>query len=114
MSEMELKYASVEMVNKIREQIQDEEELYDLANLFKVFGDPTRLKIMLVLYGGEMCVYDIAKTLEMSQSSISHQLKNLKQSKLISFRREGKATFYSLADEHVFSIMKQGIEHVKE
>jgi ArsR family transcriptional regulator len=61
-----------------------------------------------------MCVYDIAKTLNMSQSSISHQLKNLKQSRLVKFRRDGKATFYSLDDEHVFSIMREGLEHVQE
>ncbi|MCR4715935.1 MAG: metalloregulator ArsR/SmtB family transcription factor [Lachnospiraceae bacterium] len=112
--EIELKYATVETVNKIREQLANEDELYDLAELFKVFGDSTRIKILFVLYSGEMCVYDIANTLNMSQSSISHHLKSLKQNRLVKFRKDGKATFYSLADEHVFSIMEQGLEHVTE
>lgn len=109
-----LKYASLEDVKALREQIGDEEELYVLADLFKVFGDSTRLKILMVLYQGEMCVYDIAATLDMSQSSISHQLRILKQNHLVKFRKEGKIVFYSLADEHVFSIMQQGLEHVRE
>ena len=94
--------------------MEDEEELYDLADLFKVFGDSTRIKILFVLYEGEMCVYDIAQTLDMTQSSISHQLRVLKQNRLVKFRKEGKIVFYSLADEHVFSIIEQGLEHVRE
>ncbi|MBQ4233257.1 MAG: winged helix-turn-helix transcriptional regulator [Lachnospiraceae bacterium] len=110
----DLKYATPEQVAKIQKELPDEDGIYALSELFKIFGDSTRLKILLVLYSGEMCVYDIAKTLDMSQSSISHQLKNLKQSRLVKFRRDGKATFYSLDDEHVFSIMREGLEHVQE
>ncbi len=92
----------------------DEDELYDLAELYKVFADSTRIKILYVLFESEMCVCDIAQLLEMSQSAISHQLRVLKQSKLVKFRRDGKTIFYSLADEHVRTIMDQGIEHIEE
>lgn len=111
---LDLKYAEAEKVEKLRDEMEDEEELYDLADLFKVFGDSTRIKILLVLYEGEMCVYDIANTLGMSQSSISHQLRVLKQNRLVKFRKEGKVVFYSLADEHVFTIINQGLEHIQE
>jgi ArsR family transcriptional regulator len=111
---LDLKYASCDTVQKLRDEMEDEEELYELADLFKVFGDSTRIKILFVLYEGEMCVYDIAQTLSMTQSSISHQLRILKQNRLIKFRKEGKVVFYSLADEHVFSIIQQGLEHVQE
>ena len=114
MEKEELKYADPEVVSSLRDQMEDEEELYDLADLFKVFGDSTRIKILFVLYEGEMCVYDIAQTLVMTQSSISHQLRVLKQNRLVKFRKEGKIVFYSLADEHVFSIIEQGLEHVRE
>ncbi len=92
----------------------NEETMYDLSDLFKVFGDSTRLKILFALFGGEMCVCDISKTLEMTQSAISHQLKILKQNKLIKFRRDGKSIFYSLADSHVRTIIYQGLSHIKE
>ena len=92
----------------------DEETLYDLAELFKVFGDSTRVKILCVLFEAEMCVCDIAELLSMSQSAISHQLRVLKQSKLVKNRREGKTIFYSLADEHVRAIFNQGMEHIME
>lgn len=111
---VDLKYADPKLVKELRDSMEDDEELYDLADLFKVFGDSTRIKILFVLFEGEMCVYDIAQTLNMSQSSISHQLRTLKQNRLVKFRREGKVTFYSLADEHVFSIIQQGLEHVQE
>lgn len=91
-----------------------EEELYDLAELFKVFGDSTRIRILFVLFEAEVCVCDIAEALNMTQSAISHQLKILKQSKLVSSRREGKSVFYSLADGHVRTIIAQGREHVEE
>ena len=91
-----------------------EEELYELADLFKIFSDPTRIKILYVLSESELCVCDIAEKLDMTQSAISHQLKILKQSKLVKNRREGKAIFYSLADSHVKSIMRQGLDHVQE
>ncbi len=90
-------------------------EIQYMADLFKVFGDATRLKILTVLLeSGELCVCDIAITLNMSQSSISHQLRILKQSRLVKFRRSGKTLFYSLADEHVNTIMNQGLVHINE
>ena len=85
-----------------------------LADLFKIFSDPTRIKILYVLSESELCVCDIAEKLDMTQSAISHQLKILKQSKLVKNRREGKAVFYSLADSHVKTIMRQGLDHVQE
>jgi len=92
----------------------DEEILYDLAELFKIFGDSTRIKILYALFESEMCVCDIAQLLNMTQSAISHQLRSLKQSKLVKYRREGKTVFYSLADAHVRTIINQGLEHVEE
>ena len=90
------------------------EEMYELADLFKVFGDSTRIKILYVLFENEMCVYDIANILNMTQSAISHQLRVLKQNRLVRYRKEGKTVLYTLADEHVFTILSQGIEHVEE
>lgn len=95
-------------------QMPDCDTLYELADLFKVFGDSTRIRILFALFEKEMCVYDIAESLEMTQSAISHQLKVLKQSKLIGNRREGKQMIYFLADDHVRTIIKMGIEHVEE
>lgn len=92
----------------------EEEVLYDLAELFKVFGDTTRIKILYVLIENELCVNDIAEQLNMTQSAISHQLRILKQAKLIKYRREGKSMFYSLADDHVRTILDQGITHIEE
>lgn len=94
-------------------QILAEEEVYFLADLFKVFGDPTRIKILYLLLKGELCVNDIAASLGMSQSSISHQLKTLKQHRLVKFRRDGKTIFYSLDDDHVVNILSQGLEHIE-
>lgn len=91
-----------------------EERLYDLAELFKVFGDSTRIKILYVLFETEMCVCDIAQTLGMTISAISHQLKILKQAKLVKFRRNGKSIIYFLADEHVRTIINQGMTHIEE
>jgi len=102
------------VTDQIRDQLPDDEVLYDLAELFKVFGDSTRIKILYVLTEAEMCVCDIAQVLNMTQSAISHQLKILKQSKLVKNRREGKAVFYSLADGHVKTIMRQGLDHIEE
>ena len=92
----------------------DDEVLYDLAELFKVFGDSTRIKILYVLFGAEFCVGDIAERLNMTQSAISHQLRIPKQSKLVKYRRDGKLMFYSLADEHVRTIIEQGMTHIEE
>ncbi len=94
--------------------LADGEILYRLADLFKIFGDPTRIRILHILARQEMCVQDIADTLSMTQSAISHQLRILKQSALVKFRRDGKTIYYSLADDHVATIMAQGLEHVCE
>lgn len=90
-----------------------EEFIYDLSDFFKLFGDSTRLKIIFCLMNGELCVNDLAQSLEMSQSSISHQLKILRQNKVVKNRKEGKQVFYSLDDDHVSSILTQGIEHLE-
>lgn len=103
-----------DLVEKVYDNMPEEEILYDLAELYKVFGDSTRIKILYVLFESEMCVYDIARLLNMTQSAISHQLKVLKQSKLVRYRREGKTVFYSLADDHVRTIIDQGMEHISE
>ncbi|MGN1004386.1 MAG: ArsR/SmtB family transcription factor [Oscillospiraceae bacterium] len=110
----EFMHVHEDIVEKVNAQMPDEEVLYDLAELFKVFGDSTRIRILYVLFESEMCVCDIAQLLGMSQSAISHQLRCLKQSKLVKYRREGKTVFYSLADGHVRTILGQGMEHIKE
>jgi ArsR family transcriptional regulator len=92
----------------------DEEKLYDLADLFRLFGDSTRVRILYQLMEGPLCVCDIAARLDMTQSAISHQLRLLKQAKLVRSRRSGKASMYSLADDHVRTILDQGMEHVCE
>ncbi|MDY4515555.1 MAG: ArsR/SmtB family transcription factor [Hominisplanchenecus sp.] len=107
-------HAHPEIIDAVTNQMPDEELLYDLAELFKVFGDSTRIKILYVLLESEMCVCDIAQLLNMTQSAISHQLRILKQSRLVKFRREGKTIFYSLQDDHVCSILSQGLEHLEE
>lgn len=103
-----------ELLKTVTEQMPAEEELYDLAELFKVFGDSTRIRILFVLFEAEVCVCDLAEALHMTQSAISHQLKILKNSKLVKSRREGKSVFYSLADGHVRTIIAQGREHIEE
>lgn len=94
--------------------VLSEEQLFDLAELFKIFGDSTRIKILYELSKGERNVSDIALALNMNQSAISHQLRVLKNSKLVKNRREGKAIYYSLADDHVETIINQGMEHILE
>jgi len=101
-----------ETVNRVQAQMPAEEQLYDLAELFKVFGDSTRIKIICALFEAEMCVCDIACLLNMSQSAISHQLRVLKQARLVKRRREGKIIYYSLDDEHVEHIFQQGMNHI--
>ena len=103
-----------DVVKAVTAKMPDEDELYDLAEIFKVFGDSTRIKILYVLFESEMCVCDIAQLLNMNQSAISHQLRILKQNKLVKSRREGKSIFYSLADEHVRTIIDQGRDHIEE
>lgn len=98
----------------VNETIPDEADLYDLSELFKVFGDSTRIRILFVLFEAEVCVCDLAAALNMTQSAISHQLRILKQNKLVKSRREGKSVFYSLADAHVRTIIAQGLEHITE
>ncbi len=102
------------MLTKVMEKMPEEDALYDLAELFKVFGDSTRIRILFVLFEAEVCVCDLAAALNMNQSAISHQLKILKQSKLVKARREGKSVFYSLADDHVRTIIAQGMDHIME
>ena len=91
-----------------------DEEIYFLSEFYKVFGDATRIKILYVLLNQESCVNDIAKELNMTPSSISHQLRILKQNRLVKFRRDGKTVYYSLADHHVETILSQGLEHIGE
>ena len=107
-------HAHEEIVEKVRGQLPGEDTLYDLTELFRIFGDSTRIRILYVLFEAEMCVCDIASLLGMTQSAISHQLQVLKKSKLVKYRRQGKTVFYSLADAHVRAIIGQGMEHVTE
>ncbi len=101
-------------VRQVEAGMPGEETLLRLAELFKVFGDGTRIRILYVLLEAEVCVCDLAKLLGMTQSAVSHQLRLLKQARLIKARREGKTVFYSLADDHVATLIKQGMEHVCE
>lgn len=110
----ELTHHHIEQVSRWKDDMPDEDTLYDLADLYKIFGDSTRIKIMYLLLRSEMCVCDIADVLNMNQSAISHQLRVLKQNKLVKNRREGKSVFYSLTDDHVMLILSQGMEHILE
>lgn len=110
----EFMHAHPDTIEKIKQLMPDEDTLIDLAELFKVFGDSTRIKILSALRGGELCVCDISTAVGMTSSAVSHQLKILKNADLIQFRREGKTVFYSLADGHVNTILEQGLEHVNE
>ena len=101
-------------IRRLQDDLPDDEVLYDLAELFRVFGDSTRIKILYALFESELCVNDIAQVVGISQSAVSHQLRVLKTSKLVKFRRDGKTVFYSLADDHIQTIMNQGMEHILE
>ena len=103
-----------DIVNRVTKVMPDEDQLKDLAEFFKIFGDSTRIKILYVLSQAEMCVCDIATLLQMGQSAISHQLRVLKQMRLVKFRRDGRTVFYSLADGHIQTILAQGMEHIQE
>lgn len=103
-----------ETVKKVKQKMPEDGFIYDLAELFKVFADSTRMKIIYALLEEELCVCDIANIVGTTQSAISHQLRLLKQSKLVKFRREGKTIFYSLDDEHIQQIVKKGSEHIEE
>lgn len=107
-------HAHDDTVRAVRQRMPGEETLASLAELFRVFGDPTRIRILTVLSEAEVCVCDIAQLLSMSQSAISHQLRLLKASSLVKSRRDGKTVFYSLADDHVRTMISQGMEHVQE
>ncbi|MGI6204104.1 MAG: ArsR/SmtB family transcription factor [Anaerovoracaceae bacterium] len=101
-------------IRKIAEALPDEEVLYDLAELFKTFGDSTRIRILFVLFEDEVSVGDLAAVLNMTESAVSHQLRILRQNKLVKSRRDGKNVYYSLDDAHVRTIIDQGLEHVEE
>lgn len=101
-------------LDQVREALPDDEILYDLAELFKVFGDTTRVKILYALFESELCVNDIAQCLNMTPSAVSHQLRILKTSKLAKFRRDGKTVYYSLDDDHVRTMIALGLEHISE
>lgn len=103
-----------DLVDKVLSELPDEEVLYDLAELFKVFGDSTRVRILVALFESELCVCDISESLGMTQSAVSHQLQILRTNKLVKGRRDGKQMYYSLADEHVVSIIGQGLSHILE
>ncbi|MBQ5442786.1 MAG: winged helix-turn-helix transcriptional regulator [Oscillospiraceae bacterium] len=113
-TDTELGVMDAEKVRLVSERMPDEEELYDLAELFKVFGDSTRIRILFALFQSDICVNDLAATLNMTQSAISHQLRILKQARLVKSRREGKSAVYYLADDHVRTIIDQGREHIEE
>ena len=98
----------------LKEKMPEEETPYALAELFKVFGDSTRMRILCALFESELSVSEISELLEMSQSAISHQLRVLKQAKLVKNRRDGKIIYYSLADDHVYTIFNQGLSHILE
>ncbi len=102
------------LVEKVQALLPPDENLLNLSELFKLFGDGTRVKILYALLESELCVCDLAEVLDMTQSAVSHQLRTLRAGKLVKFRREGKTVFYSLADDHVFQILEQGMNHVCE
>lgn len=114
LNQAEYIHAHEDLIKRVNESMPEEELLYDLSEFYKVFGDSTRVRILYALFESEMCVYDISLLLNMSISAISHQLRILKQSRLVKFRREGRTVFYSLADDHVRTIIDQGIEHLSE
>jgi ArsR family transcriptional regulator len=103
-----------DVVEKVKKELPEDETLYDLAELFRVFADSTRIKILYALFEAELCVCDLSRLTGMSQSAVSHQLRTLKDSKLVKFRREGKTVYYSLADQHVRTLIGNGMEHLME
>ena len=103
-----------DVVNEVKKKIPEDEMIYDLAEFFKVFADSTRMKIIYALMENELCVCDIANIVQTTQSAISHQLRLLKQAKLVKFRKEGKVVYYSLDDDHISQIVKKGREHIEE
>ncbi|MGN0665153.1 MAG: ArsR/SmtB family transcription factor [Huintestinicola sp.] len=114
MTDNEYLCAHEDVIDKVTSQMPPDEILYDLAELFKIFGDTTRIKILYALFESELCVNDMAQLLGLTQTAVSHQLRVLKTNKLVKFRKEGKIVFYSLSDDHVRSIISKGMEHVEE
>ena len=112
--ECECKHIHKDIIETVRENMPEEDMLVDLAELFKVLGDQTRIKIIFILFKEEMCVCDIAELVGMTQSAISHQLRVLKQARLVKFRTEGKTVFYSLDDHHITKIFDYGLHHIEE
>lgn len=110
----ELNIIHQDKVDGVKNRMPEDELIYDLAEFFKVFADSTRMKIIYALMEGELCVCDIAAIAQTTQSAISHQLRILKQSKLVKFRKDGKIIYYSLDDEHIAEIVKKGREHIEE
>lgn len=103
-----------DIIDKVKAELPADEILYDIAELFKVFGDSTRIKIICALFEKELCVGDLSAVLNVSQSAISHQLRTLKQARLVKFRRDGKVIYYSLDDDHIKNIFDAGYQHVNE
>ena len=114
MPQCSFQYVHEDTVKEVKAAMPEEEKLYDVAELFKVFSDSTRIRILYVLLTAEVCVCDLAALLSMTDSAVSHQLRILKQARLVKYRRSGKTVFYSLADAHVRSILCQGMEHIEE
>ena len=110
----EVKEIHMDLLKTIRENMPEDEKLFDLSELFKIFGDSTRMKILFVLFESQACTCDLAEVLGMTSSAVSHQLKTLQRAKLVKSRREGRTVYYSLADEHVRTIIRQGMEHIEE
>lgn len=110
----EAKVIHRDVVERVRKNMPDEEIAYDLADFFKILGDTTRMRILSALFQEEMCVYDIANLLQMTQSAISHQLRVLKQGRFVKYRKDGKVVYYSLEDEHIKHIVEQGMTHILE
>ncbi|MBP0954202.1 MAG: helix-turn-helix transcriptional regulator [Oscillospiraceae bacterium] len=107
-------WVNKDVADRVMEDMPSEDILYDLAELYKVFGDSTRVRILCALLEAEMCVNDMAQMLGLSQTAVSHQLRVLKNNKLVRFRKEGKNVYYALSDDHVRSIIEIGMEHVTE
>ena len=110
----ECEHTHTELVATRKEKMPTEELLYDLSDFFKIFGDSTRISILFAIDGEPMCVCDIAELLGMTKSAVSHQLKILRQSLLVKYKKSGKNVFYSLADDHVRDIIEKALEHIKE
>ncbi len=106
--------ADHEVVKQVRENMPEDEILYELAELYKIFGDSTRIKILYALFESELCVCDIAKLLNLTTSAVSHQLRTLNRARLVKYRRKGKNVIYSLSDDHVRTIINQGLNHIEE